>query len=631
VGAIHLPNSYRENSSSPSPLPYLLNCISSLVSPQDWAQQWIPAVIVWIALWILVSGIDDLFVDTICLLTGLSRRTLHDSDQQAEERISVLNAPQKRIAIFVPLWREEAVIEQMVTNNVSRIQYESYDFFLGAYPNDNATLSAVRMLDSRFVNVHLAVCAHPGPTSKADCLNWIYQRMLAHEREHGIRFEVVVTHDAEDVIHPEAMHWINYYADIYDMIQVPVLPLRTSLSQWTHGIYCDEFAEFQLKDMPGRQILSGFIPSNGVGTGFTRWGMERLAADSGRIFQPECLTEDYENGLRLHFLGCPQVFMPVRMTNNEPMATREYFPSSRRAAIRQRTRWVTGIALQSWERHGWRGGFGTRYWMWRDRKGLIGNPVSMFTSLLFVYGAATWVWSYLTSTPWAMGKVGETTSTLWLMGSTTAIQLVHIGVRAWCTSRVYGWGFAAGVPLRAIYANYINFCATCGAIWRYGRSRVLGEPLVWLKTDHSYPTVAIQTQRRKLGEILVSSGSISQAQLDWALQTKPDEVRLGEHLVQSGMLDEEQVYRALSVQESIPFFRLDPRRVRRSVARSLPAQLIQSARVLPFRVSGGFLFLAAAEVPDEHLQEELGKFTRLQLRLQLVTGKNFEELMGELL
>jgi adsorption protein B len=313
------------------------------------------------------------------------------------------------------------------------------------------------------------------------------------------------------------------------------------------------------------------------------------------------------------------------------MATREYFPNTRRAAIRQRTRWVTGIALQSWERHGWRGSFGTQYWMWRDRKGLIGNPVSMFTTLLFVYGAVTWVWSDLTGAPWGMGKVWETTSTLWLMGSTTALQLVHLGVRAWCSSRVYGWGFAAGVPVRAIYANYINFCATIGAMWRYARSRVLGEPLVWLKTDHSYPTVAMATQRRKLGEILVSAGSISQSQLDWALRTKPDGVRIGEHLVRSGMLDEEQVYRALSVQEAIPFLRLDPRRVRRSVARSLPAQLIQSSRVLPFRVNGGFLFLAAAEVPDHRLKEELRKFTRLQLRVQLVTGKNFEELTGALL
>jgi len=592
---------------------------------------WIPFLVVWIALWILISGIDDLFIDTVCLLTWISNRALRSPLDEAEEREAVLSAPQKRIAILVPLWQEEAVIGQMVANNVTGIKYQAYDFFLGAYPNDDATLTAVTELGLRFANVHVAVCGNPGPTSKADCLNWIYQRMLAYEKDQQVRFEVIVTHDAEDVIHPESLHWINYHADVYDMIQVPVLPLKTPMRLWTHGIYCDEFAEFQVKDMPGRQILSGFIPSNGVGTGFTRWGLERLAADSGRIFEPECLTEDYENGLRLHFLGCPQLFMPVRMQGGEPLATREYFPQTRRAAIRQRTRWVTGIALQSWERHGWRGNLGTQYWMWRDRKGLIGNPVSMATTFLFLYGTLTWGLSKMTGSPWGMGSLAQTTSTLWLVGSTTTLQFVHLGVRAWCTSRIYGWRFAMGVPVRAIYANYINFRATMGAIWRFLHSRVSGKPLVWLKTDHSYPALAAATERRKLGEILVTAGALTQQQLELALVQKPGEIRLGEFLIQRGMLTEDQVFRALSMQEGIPFFRLDPRRVRRRVARALPAQIIQASKVLPFQITGGFMFLAAAEIPDAALQQQLSRFTRLRIRVQLVTGSNFEELRKALL
>ena len=62
------------------------------------------------------------------------------------------------------------------------------------------------------------MCPHDGPTSKADCLNWIYQGMLVYEEAHGIRFDVVVTHDAEDVIHAESLRWINYYISRYDMV-----------------------------------------------------------------------------------------------------------------------------------------------------------------------------------------------------------------------------------------------------------------------------------------------------------------------------------------------------------------------------------------------------------------------------
>ncbi len=200
----------------------------------------------------------------------------------------------------------------MVEHNVSAIHYGNYHFFIGAYPNDDPTLDAVRDLESRFPRVHLAVCPHNGPTSKADCLNWIYQRMLLFEEHHGTRFDIVVTHDAEDLIHPQAFSLINAYADEYDMVQIPVLPLPTPLGDLVHGIYCDEFAEWQIKDMRARQLMGSFVPSNGVGTGYTRQALEMLAnAEHNLIFEPACLTEDYENGLRLHKLECKQMFVPL--------------------------------------------------------------------------------------------------------------------------------------------------------------------------------------------------------------------------------------------------------------------------------------------------------------------------------
>lgn len=605
--------------------------MDSSLSPVAVVDAIVQSLLVPLAVWIALSGLDDVFIDAICLFTYISKRAWRSEPSQRQELSDALAAPQKRIAILVPLWQEDGVIRQMVANNVSQIEYLSYDLFLGVYPNDGPTLRAAEELAASYPNVHVAVCGNPGPTSKADCLNWIYQGMLAKERERQVRFEIIVTHDAEDVIHPIGLHWMNYHTDVYDMVQVPVLPLRTPLREWTHGIYCDEFAEFQMKDMPGRQILRGFIPSNGVGTAFTRYAMDQLAAREGRIFEPECLTEDYENGLKLHYMGCPQLFMPVQMLDGQPVATREYFPHTVKAAIKQRTRWVTGIALQSWERHGWKGGIGTIYWMWRDRKGLIGNLVSMLTSVMFLYGLATWVWSSVTGAKWGLAGIGAELPTLVLLFSTSTLQIVHLGVRAWCTARIYGWRYASGVPVRAVLGNYINFRATVGAMRRYAQSKLGGGPLVWLKTDHSYPVLAAATQRRRLGEILISSGRISPAQLEWALRTKPAEVRLGEHLVRHRLLTERQVYQALSLQSSIPLLHLDPQRVRRRTARALPGHVVEQWHVLPYQVAGGFLFLACAEAPTEGMRVELARFTSLQIRWQLITASNFAELRRVLL
>ena len=122
-----------------------------------------------------------------------------------------------------------------------------------------------------------------------------------------------------------------------------------------------------------------------MGTGFDRAALERLAATRcGRPFDPDCLTEDYETGYLLHSLGYRQIFVPVRIRAGGPVATREYFPRRLRPAISQRTRWVTGIALQSWQRHGWNAPWPQVYWFWRDRKGLVGNLLSPVANLFFL-------------------------------------------------------------------------------------------------------------------------------------------------------------------------------------------------------------------------------------------------------
>jgi adsorption protein B len=576
------------------------------------------------ALAIIVSGLDDLILNFIWLWAWLKRRSL--SDPKQEQRAQ----REKAIAIFVPLWHEHSVIAGMVEHNAAAIDYDNYHFFIGAYPNDEPTLDAVRDLEARFSHVHLAVCPHDGPTSKADCLNWIFQRMLLFEEHDGSRFEIVVTHDAEDLIHPGALEQINSYADRFDMIQIPVLPLPTPFQDFVHGIYCDEFAEWQTKDMRVRQIIGSFVPSNGVGTGFTREALEKLAtAEHNLIFEPACLTEDYENGLRLHKLGCRQIFVPLSRTNGDVIATREFFPRTTRSAIRQRTRWVMGIGLQSWERHGWRGSLAEVYWFWRDRKGLLGNPISLLTNFLFLYGLVTWLVARIAGSPWGLAKHALHTNLLLI---TLVNQIIQSSVRMFCAGRHYGALFALGVPLRAICGNWINSVATLRAIFGYWRSRIRHEPLVWFKTEHAYPSRnALTEHKRKLGEILVGSAYLEDDDFRKALATQPVGLRIGEYLVKLGKLSQEDLYEALSLQQSLPTGRLEPMDISANIARALPRHLIRDWRVLPFRIAAGSMFLASPDIPTDELSRTLGGFTRLGLRFHLVTPANFEELASSLL
>ena len=569
---------------------------------------------------------DDLALDAICLAAWARRRF------RSPRATPVCNegAAKKTIAVFVPLWHEHAVIAGMVEHNAAAINYENYHFFIGAYPNDDPTLDAVRDLESRFPQVHLAVCPHNGPTSKADCLNWIYQRMLLFEEHHSARFEIVVTHDAEDLIHPEAFSVINAFADQYDMVQIPVLPLPTPLRDFIHGIYCDEFAEWQIKDMRARQLMRSFVPSNGVGTGYTRRALEKLAStEHNFIFEPACLTEDYENGLRLHKLDCKQVFVPLRRHGAGMVATREFFPRTARSAIRQRSRWILGIGLQCWERNGWSGRWPEKYWFWRDRKGLLGNPLSLLSNLIFVYGALTWVIALCTGAPWGLAKYMLHPG---LLIATLAVQVGRSSVRMACSARLYGLMFALAVPLRTVYGNWINTVATGKAIRSYALARIRHEPLVWIKTEHAYPSrSALVEHKRKLGEILIGSGYAEESSVRRALESLPQGVRLGEYLVQHGVITDDELYEALSLQQSLPAGRLEPWVISSQVARALPRRVVRDWRVLPFRISSGNMFLASPEIPTDDLTRVLRGFTRLSLRFHLVTPQNFEELAERLL
>jgi adsorption protein B len=574
---------------------------------------------------ILLSGLDDLVLILVCLYDKFRRLALYPPGEENLRRV-----PEKRLAIFVPCWHEAAVIGKMIEHNIAAIRYRKYDFFIGAYPNDDPTLDAVRDLEPRFPNVHLAVCPHDGPTSKADCLNWIYQRMLVFEENHRVRFDAVVIHDAEDLIHSDSLLTTNFYLESHHMVQIPVLALPTPLKNFTHGVYCDDFAEFQMKDMRVRGLMHSFIPSCGVGAAYSRRALQRLAASGGnRIFEPECLTEDYENGMRLHNLKCRQMFVPLRPESSDFVATREYFPSSAASAIRQRTRWVTGIALQTWERHGWKGNPAQRYWFWRDRKGLYGNPLSFATNLMFAAGCATWLIARLSGQPWGLLQHRLPTG---LLIATSILQMVHLAARMYCVAQVYGRRYALGVPLRVVWANYINASASVLALVRYALARWRREPLVWVKTEHAYPNRgALFLHKRRLGEVLVGSAYIGLGMLEVALASQPPGVRLGEHLVRMGAISEDELYEALSLQQSVPSGYLDPVQVNTKLARALPRRVIHAWKVLPFRMVEGNLFLASPEVPTDELSQELRAFTRMSLQFQLVTPENFEELTRTLL
>ena len=575
-----------------------------------WLDHWVIGCLAPLAVWILLSGLDDLFIALVRLVT--SRRPFPWPETSALDA-----AAERPIAIFVPLWHEHSVIGQMLDRNLSAIHYGNYHVFAGVYPNDGLTVRAVESAARRHPRVHVACCPHGGPTSKGDCLNWIRHRMLEYEAAEGMRFEILMIHDAEDIVHPESLRLVNWFSREYDMVQIPVLALPTGVWELTHGVYCDEFAESQAKEFQARQSLGGLLPYSGVGTGIGRDAMDRLAATrGGRMFDPDSLTEDYETGFALHSLGGRQMFLPVRRGAAGPAATREYFPRNFRAAVRQRSRWVAGIALQGWQRHGWLVPWKQIYWLWRDRKGLLANLLTPFIILTLLHGLVRWG-SGVPCPAW-LARV---------CAATLAVSLTQMGVRAYFSGRVYGWRFAAATPLRMWWGNVVNCAATCIALREFAAARLRGRSLAWRKTQHAYLAYrAAEPGRPRVGEVLAQLRVLDPDGLREALASQPQGMRLGEHLLRLHKLSERDLYRALSIQTGLPLGAPAREDVNRLATRTLPASAMRRWRIMPYRVDLGQLHLATAEVPSEEMTRDLASLSSLELRFRLVQPREFEEL-----
>jgi adsorption protein B len=328
-------------------------------------------------------------------------------------------------------------------------------------------------------------------------------------------------------------------------------------------------------------------------------------------------------------LGYTQIFLPLRFEAAGPVATREYFPKRLRGAVRQRSRWITGIALQGWQRHGWRTPRRQTYWFWRDRKGLVGNLLAPFANAIFLYGIARYFWFLKAGVTWhAANQIPD-----WVVSScavTLWISVFQVAIRTRCCARIYGWRFAAAAPLRMFWGNLINSAATVSALWLFWRACCKHRAPAWQKTEHVYPGQVAAVQRKpRLGEVLVRMKCVSISDLEAAVESCPKGRRLGEHLIVAKRLSEENLYQALSSQAGIPLGAPDSKEVHRLATRILPAEAARRWKVMPYRVTVGQLHVLTPNVPSEELHRELSGYSDLEIRFRLVRPREFEAMDRE--
>lgn len=430
---------------------------------------------------ILLNAADDLAID---LLTPVAL---------ARGRLAGLPPPPAvpgRYALLVPAWKEAGVIGPMLRATLARLRHPDFRIFVGVYPNDPATASevaAVAAVDDRVTPV---TTSRPGPTTKADCLNHLWRAACAEEERSGRRFSAIVLHDSEDLVDPDELAVFDRALGWAAMVQLPVVPIVGPADSLVSGHYLDEFASAHARDMMVRTLLRAPVPSAGVGTAIDRAAMAMLEGPDRAPFNAASLTEDYELGYRIHRLGLSGCMVRHRV-GGRLVAVRSYFPDTLPAAVRQKSRWLLGIALAGWDRLGWTGGPAARWMLLRDRKTVATSVLAVVTYAVL---ALVLLWRGLAALaglqpaelaldPASAGGV----ALRWLMAALALVLVWRLLLRAAFTWRVAGPVQAMLAIPRAPVGNLVNALAALRAMTSYRAELASGQRRAWDKTAHRFP------------------------------------------------------------------------------------------------------------------------------------------------
>lgn len=141
----------------------------------------------------------------------------------------------------------------------------------------------------------------------------------------------------------------------------------------------------------------------------------------------------------------------------------------------------------------------------------------------------------------------------------------------------------------------------------------------------------MQSDRKRLGELLVDWGLLTRAQLDEALAIQQnDRRRLGVVLIERGYLSATKLTQLLSHQFGLPFVSLARVQYTPELVAFVPGRLAHRLRVVPICTSGeDVLFVATDDPTQAELVERVGDACRREIRLMVAAPDEVQAVIDQ--
>ena len=142
--------------------------------------------------------------------------------------------------------------------------------------------------------------------------------------------------------------------------------------------------------------------------------------------------------------------------------------------------------------------------------------------------------------------------------------------------------------------------------------------------------MAVIRKVKKIGEILVDAGLITNAQLEEALNvSKRTGARLGRTLVNIGVVTEEGIAHALAHQFNIPYVSLSGVIIEPQIIKLIPEALARRYKVIPFTKEGNAIRVAMFDPLDVFATDDLKKISGCQILPSVTTERDIQKAIDQ--
>src|SRR5690554_2730423 len=124
--------------------------------------------------------------------------------------------------------------------------------------------------------------------------------------------------------------------------------------------------------------------------------------------------------------------------------------------------------------------------------------------------------------------------------------------------------------------------------------------------------------KKRLGDILVDSGFVTNEQINRAISLREQDEKLGDTLIRIGYITENQVMEALELQLGIKKVSLTDYNLNESILRLISEEYARENLVIPITFEDGKLLVAVADPLNYFIVDDL----------RLITGYNIKLLMA---